>query len=67
MKENYCYEKLKKLREAHNLSYAQMAKELGLSTSYYWQIENKTKNLYYSLAVKIARYFSLKPDDIFYE
>ncbi len=61
------YEKLRKLRESKGLSYAKIAEELNLSTSYYWQIENKKKNLYYNLAVKIASYFNLKPDDIFYE
>lgn len=61
------YKKLRKLREESNLSYAQIAKELNLSTSYYWQLENKKKNLYYTTALKIAKYFHLKPDDIFYE
>ncbi len=67
MKKNKDYEKLKILRKNKNLSYSQMAKELNLSTSYYWQIENKKKKLYYGLAIKIANYFHLKPDDIFYD
>ena len=67
MKKVYGYEKLNKLREEKNLSYAQMAKKLNLSTSYYWQVENKQKNLYYELAIKIANCFNLRPDDIFYE
>jgi putative transcriptional regulator len=44
-----------------------MAKMLGISKPYYWQIENKKRRLYYSLAKKIASIFKLKPDDIFYE
>ena len=61
------YEKLRKLREGKKLSYQDMAKELKLSTSYYWQLENKKKNLYYSMAKRIASYFKLKPDDIFFD
>ena len=60
-------EKLKELRTINNYSYEDMAKMLGLSKPYYWQIENKKRRLYYSLAKKIASIFKLKPDDIFYE
>ena len=61
------YEKLRKIREKNNLSYADLAKALNLSTSYYWQLENKKKNLYYYMALRIAKYFNLRPDDLFYE
>lgn len=61
------YVKLRKLRNKKNLTYAKIAKDLNLSPSYYWQLENKKKNLYYKTAKKIAKYFGLKPDDIFYE
>ena len=44
-----------------------MANMIGVSTAYYWQLENKKRNLYYKTAIKIARVFNLKPDDIFYE
>ena len=54
MEKNKGYEKLKKLRKANKLSYKMMAEKLNMSTSYYWQIENKQKNLYYHTAVKIA-------------
>ena len=50
-----------------NLSYDDMSRMLGLSKSYYWQIENKKRRLFYDLAVKIAEIFQLKPDDLFYE
>lgn len=62
-----CYEKLRALRLAKKLSYKELALKLGLSTSYYWQLENKKKNLYYETAKKIASYFKLKPDDIFFD
>jgi len=60
-------EKLKELRIKNNYTFDDMAKMLGISKPYYWQIENKKRRLYYSLAKKIANIFKLKPDDIFYE
>lgn len=59
--------KLKELRLKNNITLKEMAKKVGISYTYYWQIENKERNLYYYLAVKIAKIFKLKPDDIFYE
>ena len=49
-----------------NLSYDDMSRMLGLSKSYYWQIENGYRRLFYDIAVKIADIFNLRPDDIFY-
>lgn len=57
--------KLQKLRTKHNISIKEMADLLNISYTYYWQIENKKRNLYYNLAIKIAKVFKLKPDDIF--
>jgi len=57
--------KLKELRLQHNLTVKDIAKLIGISPTYYWQIENKDRRLYYELAVKIANIFKLKPDDIF--
>ena len=58
---------LKNLREENGLTYEDMAKKLGISKSYYWQIEHKNRRLYYDMAKKIAKIFKLKPDDIFFE
>ena len=44
-----------------------MAELLGISKSYYCQIEQKKRRLYYEMAKKIAFIFDLKPDDLFYE
>ena len=44
-----------------------MARILGISTSYYWQIENMKRRLFYDLAVQIAKIFELKPDDLFFD
>ena len=66
MKNKDCYQKLRDLRNKNNISYEKIAKDLNMSTSYYWQLENKKRNLYYITAEKIAKYFNKKPDDIFY-
>ena len=58
---------LQNLRIKNGLSYEDMAKKLGISKSYYWQIEHKNRRLYYNMAKKIAKIFNLKPDDIFFE
>ena len=59
-------DKLKQLRKMHNYSCFDMGQKLNISRVYYWQIENGRRNLYYSMAVKIAKVFNLKPDDVFY-
>lgn len=59
--------KLKELRIKNNLTVEKMAKLVGISYTYYWQIENGKRNLYYSLAIKIAKVFNLKPDNIFFD
>ena len=59
--------KLKELRLKNNLTVVEISKLIGISPTYYWQIENKDRRLYYELAVKISKIFKLKPDDIFYE
>lgn len=59
--------KLKELREQKKYSYEYMAKKLGISKAYYWQLEHKNRRLSYEMAKNIASIFSLKPDDIFLE
>ena len=65
--ENKKLTKLEALRKAYNLTYKDMALKLDMSKAYYWQIENGNRNLYYKVAVKIAKVFKLKPDDLFYD
>lgn len=60
------YEKLKNIREKNGYSYEDMAKKLGISKCFYWQIEHKKRRLYYDMAKNIAKIFKLKPDDLFY-
>lgn len=59
--------RLKELRIKLGLTVSEMAKLVGISSTYYWQIENKDRRLYYELAVKISKVFNKKPDEIFYE
>lgn len=58
---------LKELRIKNNYSQQKMADILNISKSFYCQIENKQRTLSYPMAIKIAKIFNLKPDDLFYE
>lgn len=58
---------LEQERLKHNYTYQQMADMLNICKSYYWQIEHNNRRLYYDLAVRIAKIFGKKPDDIFFD
>lgn len=58
--------KLYELRLKYGYNHREMAEKLGICKAYYWQLENKKRELYYKMAKKIAHIFNLKPDDIFY-
>ena len=62
-----CFEKLQSTREEKRISYQDMAEKLGISKCYYWQLEHRKRRLYYDLAVKIAKVFEMKPDEIFFD
>ena len=62
----YNMEKLKKLRKETGLTVYDMAKKLGITASFYSQIENKKRRLFYDMAIKIAQIFDEKPDNLFY-
>ena len=59
--------KLKDYRLQRNYSCQMMANMLKISKTYYWQIEQKKRRMTYEMAIKIAKIFNLKPDDLFYE
>ena len=61
----YEVKKLKKLRKEYNYTIYDMAKKLNISSSHYSLLENKKRNLTYEMAIKIARIFYMKPDEIF--
>ncbi|EES71662.1 MULTISPECIES: helix-turn-helix transcriptional regulator [Paenibacillus] len=56
---------LKQIRKNNNKTCQEVADAVGISKVYYWQIENGKRKLYYDLAVKIAAFFNMYPDDIF--
>lgn len=62
----YSMDKLKKMRKENGLTVYNMAEKLGITASFYSQIENKRRRLFYDMAVKIADVFNSTPDDIFY-
>lgn len=62
----YNMEKLKQIRKEYKYTIYDMAKKLGITASFYSQIENKKKRLFYDMAYKISSIFNMKPDDIFY-
>lgn len=62
----YNMEKLKQIRKEYNYTIYDMAKMLKITPSFYSQIENKKKRLFYDMAVKISSIFNMKPDEIFY-
>lgn len=59
-------EALKKLRKQKGWTLDYVAKELGISKSFYSQIENGKRTLTYKMAYNISKLFKLKPDKIFY-
>ena len=60
-------EVLKKYRIKKKLSYQAMGNLLGISKTFYWQIENHKRRLSYERAIEIAKIFNVKPDELFYE
>lgn len=61
------YQKLKSERTRQRMSCVDIAKIVGISPAYYSQIENKSRRLYYFMAVKIAKVFNMTPDELFYD
>ncbi len=60
------YTKLRKMRNQKGYSTKDMSDMLEISKPFYCQLENGTRRLTYSMAVKIAGIFQKKPDQIFY-
>lgn len=61
----YSTDKLRKLRKEKKITLKQMADVLNTSISYYHMLELNKRKLHYDEAVKIAKYFNMKPDDLF--
>lgn len=62
----YSTEKLKKIRKKKCITQKKMAEQLNITVSFYSQIENMKKRLYYDTAIKIADIFNMQPDQLFY-
>lgn len=56
---------LKKIRKEKGYTIYDMAKKLNITPSYYSQLENKKRRLFYDMAFKISNIFNMKPDSIF--
>ena len=56
---------LKRIRKENGYTIYDMAKKLDITPSYYSQLENKKRRLFYDMAYKIASIFNMKPDSIF--
>ncbi|GAV21573.1 helix-turn-helix transcriptional regulator [Carboxydothermus pertinax] len=57
--------KLKQLRKANGLTQMEMAKKLGISDSYYCQIENGKRRMSLKTALDIAAILKVTPNDLF--
>ena len=62
----YDTEKLKEIRKKNEYTIYDMAKLLKITPSFYSQIENKKRRLFYDTALKISTIFNMKPDELFY-
>ena len=61
------FKKLQELRIQNGYTYQKMADKLHISKCYYWQIENRKRNLTYKMAFQIAKILKTRPDKIFLE
>ena len=59
--------RLKLLRKEKGITIYDMASKLSITPSFYSQIENKKRRLFYDTAVKISLILNSKPDLIFYK
>lgn len=63
----YKYELLHYTRKNKKISLDELASQLGISKSYLSLIEKGSRKLSYDLAVKIANYLEMTPDELFLE
>ncbi|MFD4907698.1 short-chain fatty acyl-CoA regulator family protein [Kitasatospora purpeofusca] len=58
----YAHAKLRRLRRAHGLNQVELARELGISTSYLNQIEHSQRPLTAPVLLRIAEVLGVKPE-----
>ena len=61
----YTMSNLKRIRKEKKLTIYKMAKLLEITPSFYSQIENKKRRLFYDTAYKIAEILDMNPDEVF--
>lgn len=61
----YNTNKLIKIRKENKVTLKEMAKILNTSVAYYHMLEKRKRKLHYDEAVKISKYFNMRPDDLF--
>ena len=61
------YKKLKERRYKKCITTKEMSEYLNISKAFYCQIENGRRRLSYEMAVRIADFYGVKPDTLFYE
>ncbi len=59
--------KLRETRLSSGLTILYMSEQLGISKTFYWQIENGKRTLTYRMAYKISKVLKTKPDALFYD
>ena len=60
------FKKLREKRIQKGYTNQKMAEKLGISKTFYYQIETGSRKLSYEMAIKIANIFNVKPDTLFY-
>ncbi|HMM00441.1 MAG: helix-turn-helix domain-containing protein [Bacilli bacterium] len=58
--------RLRGVRKSRHITLGELAKSLNISKAYLSMIENGRRSLDYVMAVKIAKFFGLLPDQLFY-
>ncbi len=61
------FEKLVRLRNEKGLTQDDMSNMLGISKTFYCQVENRQRRLSYKFAFLIGKILGCKPDEIFYD
>ncbi len=57
---------LKQVRKQYGYTVYDMAEKLSITPSFYSQLENKKRRLFYDMAFRISSVFNMKPDELFY-
>lgn len=60
------FKKLREKRIQKGYTNQKMAEILGISKTFYYQIETGSRKLSYEMAIKISDIFNVKPDTLFY-